>query len=108
MKEAGYVWRAGRLESEVLANRGNKSRGPLSAGELLGNIEGALGYMMKGGDPEVCDVLVIESKWQGYVQGKRCGVSQSISQAARGSAGYVHPKSTRGALLFRWRYQLRK
>jgi hypothetical protein len=106
MREAGYVWRAGRLVSEILANPSNKSKGPQSPGELLCNTEGALGYMMKGGDPEACDVLMIEAEWQGLIRGKRCGVSQSISQGARDAAGYKPPKNMRESLLFRWRYQL--
>lgn len=108
MKEAGWPWKEGRgrLQSEMICDEANKKRGPQSPGELLVNIEGAIAYLLKGAEPDVCEVLKIDHQWQGEVEGKRCGVSQSISKAARDRGGYVPPLNTRGSLIFRWRCKL--
>lgn len=106
MNKAGWPWRPQRLSSERICDRKNKARGPQSAGELLANIESQLGYMMKGGHPAACEALKIEEVRQGIVRGKRCGVSQSISKAARDAKGYRPPEKCHQSILFRWRYRL--
>lgn len=108
MRQAGLIWKPRTLKSERIADMHNKSRGAQSPGELLANLEYLLGYMMKGGRPDACAALMLDDEWQGYIRGKRCGVSENISIAARKAKGYKPPINTRQSILFRWRCRLSK
>lgn len=48
------------------------------------DMEGLLGYLLKGTDPKVAKALgIVMSTWQGLVIGKRCGTSENIGRKAR-------------------------
>jgi hypothetical protein len=78
----------------------------MTEGQFLAGLEGVLGYMLKGADPETCNVLRIDHKRQGVVYGKRIAVAECIGAKARMTSGYRTPVSERGSILFSQRHRL--
>lgn len=53
-------------------------------------------YVLRGIDPAYAAYLHIEPANEGYVVGRRTGVSRAISKSARKSSGWVRKRSGRG------------
>ena len=79
IEQAGGTYKATVIELERLwwADRSDPEN------YLRHGLFGALIYVLKGLDPEVKSVLGVEREFQGLIDGKRCGHSQSLSPSKR-------------------------